>query len=84
MGPRGRSELAILTLFEPLVEQPLVPHLRRGTHVGRKGIRTMRAERIRIASRGLSPVIADTTDLGRGTVELHVVPNALDIVRRAA
>jgi diacylglycerol kinase (ATP) len=62
----------------------LVPALRRGAHVGRKGIRTMRAERIRIASRGLSPVIADTTDLGRETVELTVVPNALDIVRRAA
>jgi diacylglycerol kinase (ATP) len=62
----------------------LVPALRRGAHVGRKGIRTMRAERIRIASRGLSPVIADTTDLGRETVELSVVPNALDIVRRAA
>ena len=62
----------------------LVPSLRRGTHVGRKGIRTLRAERIRIASRGLSPVIADTTDLGRETVELTVVPNALDIVRRAA
>jgi diacylglycerol kinase (ATP) len=62
----------------------LVPALRRGAHVGRKGIRTMRAERIRIASRGLSPVIADTTDLGRETVELTVVPRALDIVRRAA
>jgi diacylglycerol kinase (ATP) len=62
----------------------LVPSLRRGTHVGRKGIRTLRAERIRIASRGLSPVIADTTDLGRETVELTIVPNALDIVRRAA
>jgi diacylglycerol kinase (ATP) len=62
----------------------LVPHLRRGTHVGRKGVRSMRAQRIRIASRGLSPVIADTTDLGRETVELSVVPNALDIVRRAA
>jgi diacylglycerol kinase (ATP) len=62
----------------------LVPSLRRGTHVGRKGVRTMRAERIRIASRGLSPVIADTKDLGRETVELTVVPGALDIVRRAA
>ena len=62
----------------------LAPHLRRGSHVGRKGVRTMRAERIRIASRGRSPVIADTTDLGRETVELTVVPNALDIVRRAA
>jgi hypothetical protein len=40
------------------------PALRRGAHVGRKGIRTMRAERIRIASRGLSPVIADTTTSG--------------------
>jgi diacylglycerol kinase (ATP) len=62
----------------------LAPHLRRGTHVGRKGVRTVRASRIRIASRGQSPVIADTTDLGGERVELTVLPNALDIVRRTA
>ena len=62
----------------------LVPHLRRGTHVGRDGVRTLRAQHVRISSRGRSPVIADTTNLGSEAVELSVVPGALDLVRRAA
>jgi diacylglycerol kinase (ATP) len=61
----------------------LVPHLRRGTHVAREGVRTMQAQRIRIATRGRSPVVADTTNLGSGPVDLAVVPGALEIVRPA-
>ena len=58
----------------------LVPHLRRGTHLGRAGVRHVTAKRIRIATRGGSPVIADTTNLGTGVVELAAVPSALAVV----
>jgi diacylglycerol kinase (ATP) len=58
----------------------LVPHLRRGTHLGRPGVRRVRAERVRIAAGGSSPVIADTTNLGRGTVDLTLLPAALAVV----
>lgn len=61
----------------------LVPHLRRGTHLAREGVRSMQAQRIRIATRGRSPVVADTTNLGNGPVDLAVVPGALEIVRPA-
>jgi diacylglycerol kinase (ATP) len=54
--------------------------LRRGTHVGRPGTRTWTAGRIRIATGGRSPVIADTTDLGTGPVTLAVEPAALALV----
>jgi peptidoglycan hydrolase CwlO-like protein len=37
-----------------------------------------------VSARGLSPVIADTTDLGSDTVELTVVQHALDVVGRPA
>src|SRR5262245_34034313 len=52
----------------------LVPHLRRGTHVDLPGVTTTTATRIRIATGGSSPVVADTTDLGSGTVDLEVAP----------
>jgi diacylglycerol kinase (ATP) len=59
---------------------PLASRLRRGDHVGRPGVRRVSARRIRIATGGRSPIIADTTNLGSGTVELTVVPRALEIV----
>src|ERR687892_2133052 len=58
--------------------------LRRGTHLATDGVRSFRARSVRISTRSLSPVIADTTDLGSETVELGVVPRALEIVARAA
>jgi diacylglycerol kinase family enzyme len=63
---------------------PLATQLRRGTHLTRDDVRSFRARTVRISTRGASPVIADTTDLGNDTVELSVVPQALDIVARAA
>ena len=57
--------------------------LRRGTHIGRPGVRHWRAARVRIATRGRSPVIADTTNLGDGAVELTLVPSALSLVAPA-
>jgi diacylglycerol kinase (ATP) len=59
---------------------PLASQLRRGDHVGRPGVSRVTARRIRIATGGRSPIIADTTNLGSGTVELSVVPRALQIV----
>jgi diacylglycerol kinase (ATP) len=61
----------------------LAPRLRRGTHIGRPGVTHTRARTIRIATRGRSPVIADTTNVG-DTVELSIAPHALDIVGAAA
>jgi diacylglycerol kinase (ATP) len=63
---------------------PLAAQLRRGTHLGRDGVRSFRASTVRISTRGASPVIADTTDLGSETVELSVVPQALEIVASAS
>jgi len=61
----------------------LAPKLRRGTHLGVEGVRSFQAETVRISTRGASPVIADTTNLGSDTVELSVVPHALEIVGKA-
>jgi diacylglycerol kinase (ATP) len=59
---------------------PLASQLRRGTHLGRPGVTRVTARRVRIATGGRSPIIADTTNLGSGTVELTVLPGALQIV----
>ena len=59
---------------------PTVVRLRRGTHLRRSGARAWTAQRVRIATRGQSPVIADTTNLGTGPVTLEVVPRALAVV----
>ena len=58
----------------------MLARLRRGTHLGRPGVRDWRASRVLIATGGRSPVIADTTNLGSGTVELTVEPAALEVV----
>jgi diacylglycerol kinase (ATP) len=63
---------------------PLAARLRRGTHLGTDGVRSFRATTVRISTRSVSPVIADTTDLGSDTVELSVVSQALELVGRAA
>ena len=59
---------------------PMLARLRRGTHLGRPGTRAWTARRVRIATGGHSPVIADTTDLGTGPVTLSAVPGALMVV----
>jgi diacylglycerol kinase (ATP) len=59
---------------------PLASCLRRGDHLGRPGVTRVTARKIRIATGGRSPIIADTTNLGSGTVELTVVPGALEVV----
>ena len=59
---------------------PLASRLRRGAHLGRAGVTRVAASRVRIATGGRSPIIGDTTNLGAGTVELTVVPAALELV----
>ena len=62
----------------------LVPHLRAGTHVERPGVRHLQARSIRISSGGRSPFIADTTNLGTGSVLLTVEPGAIRLVGGSA
>jgi diacylglycerol kinase (ATP) len=59
---------------------PMIARLRRGTHVRRNGTRTWTARRVRVATGGRSPVVADTTNLGTGPVTLDVAPAALSVV----
>lgn len=58
----------------------LLSRLRRGTHTGLPGVTRLSTRSVRIATGGRSPIIADTTNLGAGTVELTVLPAALAIV----
>jgi diacylglycerol kinase (ATP) len=54
--------------------------LRRGTHLRHDGVRIRSARRVRIATRGSSPIVADTTVLSTGPVELAVQPRIIDVV----
>lgn len=54
--------------------------LRRGTHLGHRGARIRTASRVRIATAGQSPVVADTTVIARGPVELAVRPRTIRVV----
>ena len=55
--------------------------LRRGTHLNRPNVHVWRADQAVIATHGCSPIVADSTDLGAGPVELRAAPAALRIVR---
>jgi diacylglycerol kinase (ATP) len=59
-------------------------HLRRGAHVDRDGVRIRPAQRVRIATYGRSPVVADTTVLSADPVELSVRPRAIRVVAPSA
>jgi diacylglycerol kinase (ATP) len=72
LGATSRASLAVA-----------LTRLRRGTHVGRHGVRVRHARRIRVATRTGSPVVADTTILGADPVTLTVRPNAIDLVAPA-
>jgi diacylglycerol kinase family enzyme len=54
--------------------------LKRGTHLGHDGVRIRNAQRVRIATSASSPVVADTTVLDSGPVELEVRPHVLHVV----
>jgi diacylglycerol kinase family enzyme len=59
---------------------PTLLSLRRGTHLGRPGVRAWTAASVRVATRGRSPIVADTANLGTGPVTLTVEPAALQVV----
>lgn len=65
----GRSSLAVELAW-----------LKRGTHLRHHGARIRSARRIRIATRGRTPIVADTTVLSSGPVELAVRPRAVEVV----
>jgi diacylglycerol kinase (ATP) len=54
--------------------------LKRGKHVDHGGVQIRPARQIRLAPDGGTPVVADTTVLGPGPVELAVRPRAVQIV----
>jgi diacylglycerol kinase (ATP) len=58
----------------------MIPRVYRGTHLGLPGVRASRMSHVRIDPRGSSPVIADSTDLGSGPVDLTVLPGELRVV----
>ncbi len=55
--------------------------LRRGRHHGHHLVRSWRTDRMTIWTRGRSPVMVDTHDLGPGPVELRAMAGALALVR---
>jgi diacylglycerol kinase family enzyme len=72
VGFEGRTRRDVLAMMH---------HLHAGDHLGREGVHIWRAESGRIRPHGLSPVIADSTNLGSGPVDLEVVRGALRLVR---
>jgi diacylglycerol kinase (ATP) len=76
------GELDLVTIEAPTRRSLVatIPRLRRGTHSRLPGVRTWRASHVRIDPAGASPVVADSTDLGSGRVELTLVPGALEVV----
>jgi diacylglycerol kinase (ATP) len=69
LDARGRSGLAVE-----------LARLKRGRHLARNGGRIRAARRIRIAVADGTPVVADTTVVMTGPVELAVRPRALAVV----
>jgi diacylglycerol kinase (ATP) len=58
---------------------PLLVRLRRGTHVESAKTRSWSVERVTIDA-GASPIVADSTNLGRGPAHVSVKPGALKVV----
>jgi diacylglycerol kinase (ATP) len=61
----------------------MLVRLRRGTHLRHRGVRRWPETSLRIETRGRSPVVADTEDLGPGPVDVRVLPAALPLVAPA-
>jgi diacylglycerol kinase (ATP) len=59
----------------------MVLDLRRAAHADRLDVHTWQAASVRITTNGASPVVADSTDLGLGPVDLRALPAGLRIVR---
>ena len=59
----------------------MVAELRRGTLLDHPDVYLWRTPRLRLATHGLSPIVADSVNLGSGPAELRAVPAALRLVR---
>jgi diacylglycerol kinase family enzyme len=59
----------------------MLAELRHGTLLHHEGVHLWKAAAATLATHGASPVIADSTDLGRGPVSLRALPGALRLVR---
>lgn len=55
--------------------------LRRGTHLYHPNVHVWRTDRAVVVTNGCSPIVADSTDLGDGPVELRALPRGLRLVR---
>jgi diacylglycerol kinase (ATP) len=76
----GLLDLVVIDVQTRASLVSVLRRLRNGTHVGLPGVARLSTRSLRIATGGRSPIIADTTNLGTGTVELTVQPAALEIV----
>jgi diacylglycerol kinase (ATP) len=76
----GKLDLVTIDVRSRRSLLSMLPRVRRGTHYGRPGVRAWRTSHVRIDPGGLSPVVADSTDVGRGPVDLNVVSGALQVV----
>lgn len=76
----GRLDVVALDVSGRLAIPLMLARLRRGSHFGHRGVYRWRVRRLRIETRGRSPIMADTEDLGSGPVDVAVVSGALPIV----
>ena len=75
----GRLELVVNRWSGRTALIPLLVYLRRGTHLESTKTNSWSVERVTIDP-GVSPIVADSTNLGRGPVEVSVKPGALNLV----
>jgi len=72
VGISGRSRRAVLEMLYDL---------HRGKDLRHLGVHLWRSPNVSIQTDGCSPIVADSTDLGSGPVELRTLPAALRLVR---
>jgi diacylglycerol kinase family enzyme len=72
IGIDAPSRLAVLRMLWDL---------RRGVHLSHRGVHAWRSAAATIATGGCSPIVADSTDIGYGPVDLRALPGALRLVR---
>jgi diacylglycerol kinase (ATP) len=79
----GRLDVVALDIAGRRAIPAMLLRLRRGTHLDHRGVRIWPETSLRIETRGRSPVMADTEDLGPGPVDVRVLPGALPLVAPA-
>jgi diacylglycerol kinase (ATP) len=75
----GRLELVVNRWSGRTALIPLLVRLRRGTHVERSKTLSWSVDRVTIDP-GVSPIVADSTNLGREPADISVKPGALKVV----